>query len=54
MAPVFVDGVKTVTLKGERIAEDFHRLVENYVASHYGPSAGQAAPTCDQSSRALG
>jgi (E)-4-hydroxy-3-methylbut-2-enyl-diphosphate synthase len=28
VAPVFVDGVKTVTLKGERIAEDFQRLVD--------------------------
>jgi (E)-4-hydroxy-3-methylbut-2-enyl-diphosphate synthase len=36
VAPVFVDGVKTVTLKGERIAEDFQRLVDDYVASHYG------------------
>lgn len=35
VAPVFVDGVKTVTLKGERIAEDFQRLVDDYVASHY-------------------
>ncbi len=52
VAPVFVDGVKTVTLKGERIAEDFHRLVESYVASHYGPSTGLTAN--DQSSRALG
>ncbi|MDP2324634.1 MAG: flavodoxin-dependent (E)-4-hydroxy-3-methylbut-2-enyl-diphosphate synthase, partial [Gammaproteobacteria bacterium] len=36
VAPVFVDGVKTVTLKGERIAEEFQQLVEDYVASHYG------------------
>ncbi len=36
VAPVFVDGVKTVTLKGERIAEDFQRLVDDYVTSHYG------------------
>ena len=31
VAPVYVDGVKTVTLKGERIAEDFQRLVDEYV-----------------------
>ena len=36
VAPVFVDGVKTVTLKGERIAEEFQQLVEDYVASNYG------------------
>ncbi len=36
VAPVYVDGEKTVTLKGERIADDFQRLVEAYVESHYG------------------
>ena len=35
-APVFVDGVKTVTLRGERIAEEFQQIVLNYVQSHYG------------------
>lgn len=34
-APVFVDGQRTVTLKGERIAEEFQLIVENYVATHY-------------------
>jgi (E)-4-hydroxy-3-methylbut-2-enyl-diphosphate synthase len=42
VAPVFVDGVKTVTLKGERIAEDFQRLVDEYVRSHYGAQRGTA------------
>ena len=36
VAPVYVDGEKTVTLKGGAIAEEFERLVENYVASRYG------------------
>ncbi len=36
VAPVYEDGVKTVTLKGERIAEEFQSLVEKYVDSHYG------------------
>jgi (E)-4-hydroxy-3-methylbut-2-enyl-diphosphate synthase len=36
VAPVYVDGKKTVTLKGERIAEDFQAIVEDYVRSHYG------------------
>jgi (E)-4-hydroxy-3-methylbut-2-enyl-diphosphate synthase len=35
VAPVYEDGAKTVTLKGERIAEEFQELVENYVARHY-------------------
>jgi (E)-4-hydroxy-3-methylbut-2-enyl-diphosphate synthase len=37
VAPVYVDGQKTVTLKGERIAEEFQAIVENYVATHYRP-----------------
>ncbi|HKW37119.1 MAG TPA: flavodoxin-dependent (E)-4-hydroxy-3-methylbut-2-enyl-diphosphate synthase [Burkholderiales bacterium] len=36
VAPVYVDGEKTVTLKGERIAEEFQQLVEEYVRSAYG------------------
>ena len=36
VAPVYVDGKKTVTLKGDRIAEDFQAIVEDYVRSHYG------------------
>jgi (E)-4-hydroxy-3-methylbut-2-enyl-diphosphate synthase len=35
VAPVYVDGEKTVTLKGERIAEEFQRLVEEYVERNY-------------------
>jgi (E)-4-hydroxy-3-methylbut-2-enyl-diphosphate synthase len=35
-APVYVDGVKTVTLKGEGIAVEFQRIVENYVKENYG------------------
>jgi (E)-4-hydroxy-3-methylbut-2-enyl-diphosphate synthase len=35
VAPVFVDGEKTVTLKGERIAEEFQAIVEDYVRTRY-------------------
>jgi (E)-4-hydroxy-3-methylbut-2-enyl-diphosphate synthase len=35
VAPVYEDGEKTVTLKGERIAEEFQELVEKYVARTY-------------------
>ena len=35
VAPVFVDGQKTVTLKGERIAEEFQAIVERYVQENY-------------------
>ena len=33
VAPVYVDGEKTVTLKGERIAEEFQAIVDDYVAA---------------------
>ena len=35
VAPVYQDGEKTVTLKGETIAEEFIGLVNDYVANHY-------------------
>jgi (E)-4-hydroxy-3-methylbut-2-enyl-diphosphate synthase len=35
VAPVFEDGVKTVTLKGDNIAAEFHALVERYIETHY-------------------
>jgi (E)-4-hydroxy-3-methylbut-2-enyl-diphosphate synthase len=35
VAPVFVDGERTVTLKGERIAEEFQAIVEDYVRRRY-------------------
>jgi len=37
VAPVYEDGEKTVTLKGERIAEEFQELVEQYVARKFTP-----------------
>ncbi len=41
VAPVYIDGEKGPTLKGERIAEDFQQLVEDYVARTYGGVAGE-------------
>jgi len=35
VAPVFVDGVKTVTLKGDHIAEEFQAIVDQYVIEKY-------------------
>jgi (E)-4-hydroxy-3-methylbut-2-enyl-diphosphate synthase len=42
VAPVYVDGAKTVTLKGERIAEEFQAIVEDYVRGNYAPGAARA------------
>lgn len=36
VAPVFIDGEKSVTLKGEHIAEEFQVIVDNYVKARYG------------------
>jgi (E)-4-hydroxy-3-methylbut-2-enyl-diphosphate synthase len=38
VAPVYVEGRKTVTLKGERIAEEFQAIVEAYVKQKYKKS----------------
>jgi (E)-4-hydroxy-3-methylbut-2-enyl-diphosphate synthase len=35
VAPVFVDGEKTVTLKGDAIAEEFQAIVADYVRANY-------------------
>ena len=38
VAPVFIDGQRNVTLKGERIAEEFQAIVEDYVRRTYAPA----------------
>jgi (E)-4-hydroxy-3-methylbut-2-enyl-diphosphate synthase len=38
-APVFIDGEKRMTLRGERIAQEFQVIVENYVEKRYGAPA---------------
>ena len=43
VAPVYVDGVKTVTLKGEHIAQEFKALVDQYVREHYSPAQSAQA-----------
>ncbi|MFA5683014.1 MAG: flavodoxin-dependent (E)-4-hydroxy-3-methylbut-2-enyl-diphosphate synthase [Lysobacteraceae bacterium] len=44
-APVFIDGVKQVTLRGERIAEEFVQLIDAYVERRFGPRAQTADAT---------
>ena len=39
VAPVYEDGEKTVTLKGEHIAEEFQQLIERYIERTYPPRA---------------
>jgi (E)-4-hydroxy-3-methylbut-2-enyl-diphosphate synthase len=40
VAPVYIDGEKGPTLKGDRIAEEFQELVEQYVARRYARRNG--------------
>jgi len=35
-APVFIDGEKAMTLRGEHIAQEFHQIVENYIEKRFG------------------
>jgi (E)-4-hydroxy-3-methylbut-2-enyl-diphosphate synthase len=42
-APVFIDGRKAVTLRGARIAEEFQKLVADYVEQRFGSGGRQAA-----------
>jgi len=42
-APVYIDGERALTLKGDRIADDFKQLVDDYVAMKYGGDKAAAA-----------
>ena len=39
-APVFIDGKKAKTLRGDGIAQDFFKLVEEYIERRYGAGTG--------------
>ncbi len=41
-APVYIDGEKALTLRGEGIAQEFHKIVESYIERRFG---GAVAPT---------
>ena len=47
VAPVYIDGGKGPTLKGEHIAEEFQQLVEDYVERRFGTPA-RTAPTASE------
>ncbi|MGZ9006380.1 MAG: flavodoxin-dependent (E)-4-hydroxy-3-methylbut-2-enyl-diphosphate synthase, partial [Burkholderiales bacterium] len=53
VAPVFVDGVRTVTLKGPDIAAEFQCIVEQYVQQKYAPST-PAQPDARETAPASG
>ena len=41
-APVFIDGQKALTLRGENIAREFHEIVENYIEKRFGKQVEHA------------
>jgi (E)-4-hydroxy-3-methylbut-2-enyl-diphosphate synthase len=40
-APVFIDGEKRLTLRGEGIAHEFQALVENYIENRFGSKVAE-------------
>ena len=45
VAPVYVDGEHFTTLRGDRIAEEFQRILDDYVESHYPSGRRDLSPT---------
>jgi len=52
VAPVYVDGEKTVTLKGDNIAAEFQTIVDDYVRATYGGEPRAAHLTSDKKTAA--
>ena len=42
-APVYIDGEKSVTLRGDNIAQEFHAIVEKYIEKRFGKSTAEVA-----------
>lgn len=42
-APVYIDGEKSVTLRGENIAKEFHAIVENYIEKRFGKASTEVS-----------
>ena len=41
VCPVYIDGQKDVTLKGDHVAAEFQAIVENYVQTRYGENGSK-------------
>jgi len=53
-APVFIDGEKSVTLRGPRIAQEFHSLVEKYIERRFGENCqGQSSGSNEEKTTQL-
>ena len=53
VAPVFVDCEKTVTLKGDNIAEEFQAIVERYVREHYAAGGKLHRPSVQNNHKTI-
>jgi (E)-4-hydroxy-3-methylbut-2-enyl-diphosphate synthase len=42
IAPVFIDGKKAATLRGAHIAEEFKRIVDQYIEQRFSPAASRS------------
>jgi (E)-4-hydroxy-3-methylbut-2-enyl-diphosphate synthase len=42
-APVFIDGKKALTLRGPTLAQDFQKIVLDYIEKNYGQAGRDAA-----------
>jgi (E)-4-hydroxy-3-methylbut-2-enyl-diphosphate synthase len=42
-APVFIDGQKAMTLRGDNIAAEFHQIVEHYIEKRFGSEHAESA-----------
>jgi (E)-4-hydroxy-3-methylbut-2-enyl-diphosphate synthase len=52
-APVFIDGEKALTLRGDNIAREFHQLVERYIERRFGQVDGSPTPLMPESARTV-
>ncbi len=52
-APVFIDGEKALTLRGDNIAQEFHQLVERYIERRFGHAGATAAPAAPESAQTV-
>jgi (E)-4-hydroxy-3-methylbut-2-enyl-diphosphate synthase len=50
-APVFIDGEKAVTLRGEGIAQEFHQIVERYIERRFGAAEASHCRPCQLARR---
>src|SRR5215510_2668645 len=53
-APVYVDGKLFTTLRGETIVQDFLKILDDYVDSHYSAATAASSSTTDSNSSMIG